>query len=219
MTEYALHIVLLFLLLAAGPATAGAWLREEGTGFLSTSLLQRQDGGTETNLYLESGLRPRLPLGFQGDATLIAGQLNNGTILVFARKPIPRAGVDYKLSFTLGLGADIDTQTRGLLRTQLSYGRGLTWGERFGWLAIDAIVDWSLAGMSDTAKLNTTVGFTVNDRFKLMMQVFVTHENETSLKVAPSLIWQPDGHKQTYQIGLEAEGDKIALRFGLWRDF
>ncbi|MEM6758597.1 MAG: hypothetical protein AAF601_03875 [Pseudomonadota bacterium] len=214
-----MRIILLFLLLSAGHATAGAWLRAEGTGFLSTSVLQGQDGSTETSVYIEYGLRPRLTIGFKGDATLIAGQLNNGTVLVFARRPIPRTNVDYKLSYTLGLGADIDTQTRGVLRTQLSYGRGLTFADRFGWLAVDAIVDWSLADDPDTVKLDTTVGLTLNDRFKVMIQIFVTHESDTSIKLAPSLIWQPRDSEQSYQIGLEAEAGEIALRFGLWRDF
>ncbi|MEL7090855.1 MAG: hypothetical protein AAFN94_03880 [Pseudomonadota bacterium] len=211
--------ILALLLLMTGPAHAGAWLREEGTGFLSTSVLQKQDGSSEASVYVEYGARPNLTLGIKADATLIAGHVTDGTVLGFARKPIPRQSVDYKLSYTLGLGADIDTHTNALLRTQLSYGRGLKWGERFGWLAIDAIYDWSLAGTSDTAKLDGTVGFSLNPQVKVMMQVFVSHDDDTTIKLAPSVVWQPGGEGQSYQFGLEAEDGAIALRFGLWRTF
>lgn len=211
--------LIVFLLFAPGSAVAGAWLREQGTGFLSTYVLQRQTGDSEVGLYMEYGFRPQLTLGLKLDGNITTGYLSNGSALVFGRKPIPRDSKQYKLSYTIGLGADQDTETKGFIRTQLSYGRGLTVGQRNGWIALDAIYDWSVAGQSDTIKLDSTIGLTMNPRYKLMMQVFVSHTDDTAIKVAPSVVWQPGGADQSYQFGLEAEAGEVALRFGLWREF
>ena len=70
-----------------------------------------------------------------------------------------------------------------------------------------------------SVKLDTTLGMGLTDTTKLMMQVFVSSAGgDTSLTLAPSLIWQPRPQKPSYQIGLEAEQGDISLRLGLWQE-
>ena len=47
-------------LMWATTAAGGAWLREEGTAFVASSVLQGFDGHSDTALYAEYGLRPKL---------------------------------------------------------------------------------------------------------------------------------------------------------------
>lgn len=207
-------------LICATPVWSRAWLREEGTGFLSTSILQNRTGETDTALYVEYGLRPKLTLGLIADADMTAGQMGDGTVFVFARRPIVVADRPFKIAYELGIGTTFGHSSDTLLRTGLSYGRGLTLGERNGWLAVDGAVEWSLGDSPDTYKLDTTFGLSINDRFKVMMQVFLSAAGETSsATLAPSVIWQPKPDKPSYQIGLEYEDNAIALRVGLWRSF
>jgi len=210
----------LVALICATPAWSGAWLREEGTGFVSASALQQQTGETDAALYVEYGLRPKLTLGLMADADMTAGQMGDGTVFVFARKPLGGAERPFEMAYELGIGTTFGHSSDTLLRTGLSYGRGLTVGKRNGWLALDGAVEWSLGDSPDTFKLDTTVGLAVNDRFKVMMQVFLSGAGDaTSATLAPSVIWQPKPDRPGYQIGLEYEDDAIALRVGLWKSF
>lgn len=198
----------------------GAWLREQGSAFVATSVLQGADGQSDGALYAEYGLRPRLTLGIKLDASMVAGQVGNGSGFAFVRLPIETGERPYKLAYELGLGATLDAETDPLLRTALAYGRGLEWRDKYGWLAVDLAVEWSLGGAAHTVKLDTTLGMGITDTTKLMMQVFVSGtEDDTSITLAPSLIWQPRKERPSYQIGVEAEQGDVSLRLGLWQEF
>ena len=214
----------LFLTLAAlfwaTAAPAGAWLRAQGTGFVATSVLHSADGHSDSALYFEYGVRPKLTLGIKLDANMIYGQLSGGSGFAFARRPIPTGDRPYKLAYELGLGATLGTTTDPLVRTGLSYGRGIKWREKYGWFAMDFAVEWSLGDVPHTVKLDTTLGLGVTDRTKVMMQVFVSDtDSNTSFTLAPSLIWQPRPKRPSYQIGVEAEQGDVSLKLGLWQEF
>ncbi len=207
-------------LLAASPAGAGAWLRADGTGFLATYVLQGRDGNSDGGLYFEYGVRPKLTLGVKADVNMTLGQLGDGRAFVFMRRAIPTGDRPYKLAYDLGIGSTFGVIQDPLLLTGVSYGRGLQWKERNGWLAIDSAVEWSLSGQATTAKLDATFGMALGKKTKGMLQVFLSHtETDFSATLAPSLIWQPKAKKPSYQIGLEAENGEVSLKLGLWRDF
>lgn len=212
--------LILVALLWASSTTAGAWLREAGTGFLATSTLHSADGGSDAALYFEYGVRPKLTLGVKIDASMVAGRVGSGSGFAFARRAIPTGKRPYKLAYEIGLGATLGDTTDPLLRTGLSYGRGLSIRQKNGWLALDLAVEWALSGAAHTAKFDTTFGLGITDVTKLMMQVFVSDTaGTTSLTLAPSLIWQPREKRPSYQIGLEAEQGDVSLRLGLWQEF
>lgn len=210
------------LLAALSPRAgmAGAWLREEGAGFFATSIVQHQSGQTNGTLFLDYGWRPKLTLGLRIDADMTQGRLGDGSGFAFLRRPIGSGERRFNMAYELGIGATFGHRSDALLLTGLSYGRGLSMAGRDGWLAIDGSVEWSLGNSTDTAKLDTTVGMALNDRFKIMMQVFYSRtETASSTTLAPSVIWQPKDSKSSYQFGVEAEGGAVALKLGLWRSF
>lgn len=216
-----MRLLLTLLLLALAPgAQAGAWLQEHKKGFLSYSGVYEETGRLDGTVYIEYGLRPKLTLGAKVDADMTQGQLGEGTAFVFIRKPIPTSKKNYKLAYDIGMGSTFGLATEPLLRTGVSYGRGITVKERHGWVAIDAAVEWAVNEGPDTLKLDSTVGLALNDRFKVMMQVFVTSaDGNASATFAPSVIWQPRPDGASLVLGLEDEDGTLALKLGLWRSF
>lgn len=216
-----MRLLLTLLLLALAPgAQAGAWLQEHKKGFLSYSGVYEETGRLDGTVYIEYGLRPKLTLGAKVDADMTQGQLGEGTAFVFIRKPIPTGKKNYKLAYDIGMGSTFGLDAEPLLRTGVSYGRGITVKERHGWVAIDAAVEWAVNEGPDTLKLDSTVGLALNDRFKVMMQVFVTSaDGNASATFAPSVIWQPRPDGASLVLGLEDEDGTLALKLGLWRSF
>ncbi|WP_299044187.1 hypothetical protein [uncultured Tateyamaria sp.] len=199
---------------------AGAWLKPHKEGFLSQSAVYDDAGQLDGTLFFEYGVRPKLTLGAKVDVDMTSGQIGDGTAFVFARKPIPTKDREYKLAYTLGIGGTFGGEMEPLLLTGLSYGRGIKAWDRYGWLALDGAVEWAIDDGPDTYKLDTTVGLTLNDRFKVMMQVFVSETDGTvTTKLAPSLIWQPKPKAPSFLIGIEGEDGTFALKIGVWRSF
>ncbi|WP_299287312.1 hypothetical protein [uncultured Tateyamaria sp.] len=213
-------LLVLMLSLAAYPADAGAWLREHKTGFLAFSGTVDENSETEGSVYAEYGLRPKLTLGFKGDANLPQGRLGEGSVFLFARLPIHTGDKPYKLAYEIGLGGTFGLDFEPMVRTGLSYGRGLSFGETSGWFAVDAAVEWAQGDASDIRKLDTTVGVNLSERFKVMMQVFYTGTDLGDFfTYAPSLIWQPTPKTPSFQIGVESDDGILSLKLGLWRTF
>lgn len=212
--------LLIAALTLASPAMGGAWMREQGTGFLAFGPVQEETGRTDGSLYAEYGVLSNLTLGVKFDADMTQQQIGGGTGFAFARKPINTGEQPFKLAYEVGIGRGFGHRNDTLLLTGLSYGRGITVGTLYGWLAVDGAVEWSLGDTSDTAKLDTTVGLTLNDHFKVMMQVFYSQtDTANATTLAPSLIWQPRPDIASYQLGLEAESGILAVKIGIWKEF
>lgn len=195
-------------------------MREAGTVFLAFSTVYDDTGTLDGSAYLEYGLRPKLTLGAKLDVDMTKGRMGDGTAFVFLRRPIDRWDTAYQLAYELGFGTTFGDGADPLLRSGLSYGRGFTLWDRNGWLAVDAAIEWALDNGPNTAKLDTTLGLTLNDRFQVMMQVFVTNSSAFSnTTLAPSVIWQPNAKTPSYQLGVEVDDDTWAVKLGLWRSF
>lgn len=152
---------------------------------------------------------------------MTAGLLDGGRVFLFLRKPIPTGERRYKLAYEIGVGATQRLETNPLARVGLSYGKGMKIRDKSGWLAIDGAVEWDGEGDQTTVKIDSTLGLNLSDRFKVMMQVFHAQtSDESATTLAPSVIWTPQsGGNSSYQIGLEADGDTVALKLGVWRSF
>ena len=213
-------ILLTMALTLASPAFGGAWMRAEGTGFLSYSATVEQNSKIQNSLYVDYGARANLSLGIKINADMTTGRFRNGSGFVFARKPITADGRPFIIAYEVGIGTTFGQSSEPLLLTALGYGRGLKIGDHYGWLAVDGAVEWSLSEISYTAKLDTTFGLTLNERIKMMVQVFYSQtETESSTKFTPSLIWEPGNGEVSYQIGASIEDSAVALKFGLWKNF
>lgn len=212
--------LLIAMLMLASPALGGAWMREPGTGFLAFGPVYEETGRLDGSFYLEYGLRPKLTLGAKIDADMTQQQIGNGTGFIFARRPIDMGDRQFKLAYEVGIGSTFGHNKGFLVLTGVSFGRGITIASRNGWLAIDSAVEWSLGDTSHVAKLDTTLGLTFTDKFKVMMQVFHSQTEEASATtLAPSVIWQPRPELASYQLGIEAESGVLAIKFGIWRSF
>lgn len=213
-------VLLLMFCLSAQTSWAGAWLREHGAGFLALSVLQADTGGTDLAAYAEYGLRPKLTIGVKLDTQMVQGQFSDGAAFVFLKRPIPTGERAFKLSYHVGVGSTLGGDAQPQLMTGLSYGRGFVVWNRDGWVALDASMHISPDGRDDATKLDATVGLTLTNEVRMMMQVFFSETaTDDSITLAPSLIWRPRRDRPSLQIGLEAKEDTVALRLGLWSEF
>lgn len=212
--------IMILCLLWSQSALAGAWMQEHKQGFLSYSTVYDDTGRLDGTIYLEYGLRPKLTFGAKVDVDMTSGQVGDGTAFVFARKPIPTGDRAFKLAYDFGVGSTFGGETDPILRAGFSYGRGIKAWDKHGWLAIDAAAEWTIDDTPDTYKLDTTLGLALSDRFKVMMQVFVSETGgDVTTTLAPSLIWQPRPKAPSFVIGIEGEDGTFALKLGMWRSF
>lgn len=216
-------IILLAVVTAAGPAGAGAWLRDEGAAFVSVIGTARRgdpDATFETSVYGEYGLTPGLTLGFDlNERPGIAGHA-----LMFARLPLGAVGRRTKLAVEIGLGGH---HWQGawdpMYKLTLSLGRGFysRWG--FGWLALDAAYERRLGNPDPIYKLDATLGLAAPRRVNPILQIETARIRNHPMiwAVAPGLLIE--GRKGTaWLIGIERKSvvrDTIGVKFGLWRRF
>jgi len=205
---------------------AGAWLRDEGSGFVAFGFSQfntstETSGQSEPSLYFEYGFRPKLTLGLTG----FYSTQDRGEASAFLRFPLKSDDKPAKVSAEIGLGMRTDLiDFDPFLKTGLSWGRGLSFGEKSGWVNLDSAVLWSLGDIDNQLKLDATVGMGLNDRFQVMGQAFYERDSAgQSLTLVPSVIMGLGAAKKTkLVVGLEHRGGRRAsdgIRFGLWRDF
>lgn len=221
--------IMLAVALALGtaqPAVAGAWMREEGEGFLSFGLNAFEERESarqrlEQSIYIEYGLRPRLTLG--ASASYVTGKKGEG--LMFLRLPILDSDRASKIAAEIGLGAE---STDGItvdpyLKTGLSWGLGIQLAGRSGWANVDGAVQWSDGDAPTLYKLDATFGLSLSDRFRVMGQAFLeADENGDSLTILPSVIYSPRRWPVEIVVGIEhktGRDERSGIRFGLWREF
>jgi hypothetical protein len=186
--------------------------------------LNRDRIGT-AGVYLEYGWRDNTTIGTDISLAIDPSGAGTSRASLFLRRPIGRTDRASRWAWQVGAGvawsADI---VEPLVEGGLLWGRGLQWGERNGWAAVDAIFRYAPTTSDYEVKLDGTVGLAINDRFKGMMQIFLTHDPDgVTTKLAPSLLFQPRGlDKLTFQIGLEVPGSDAggtALKLGVWKVF
>ncbi|MDX2482440.1 MAG: hypothetical protein QNK42_02130 [Pseudodonghicola sp.] len=208
----------------AGPTAAGAWLREPGRGFLSTTGTLRQgdpDAWQEVSIFAEYGLAPRLTIGADiNERPGIAGHA-----LLFARLPLSRPGARARLAAEAAFGGHHwRAAWDPMYRLTLSYGRGFTLRRgAAGWLALDAAYERRLGMTVPIYKLDATLGLSKPGRLRPILQL------ESALVPGQPLIWAVtpgllfDSRRDTtWLLGVErksASRDTLGLKIALWRWF
>ncbi|WP_318328264.1 hypothetical protein [Sulfitobacter sp. D35] len=218
-------IALTVWLWLAMPVLAGAWMREEGTGFFSSSI--EHDGKEQGNAstYLEFGARPDLTVGADLSIELFPESTSTSYAGFFLRRPLGNAEGTHRWAWRLGAGVAWDMEvTQPYLETGLHWGRGIELWQRYGWAAIDGTIKWETMTGDQIVKLDSTLGLGVSERLKGMMQLFLEYDQETTVtKVAPSVLWEPEGFGGfTFQFGAVIESgaeDRPTLKLGIWREF
>lgn len=218
--------VLGFLLIVLGTQTlqAGAWLRDAGAGFLSTSGTVTAERDLSGSLYGEYGLTDQLTLGLDVTAGIEETGLPQGDGTLFVRFPLSSQDAETKWAAHIGLGARYEpTEFFPSVEFGLSWGRGLQWRDQYGWAAIDATVNFAQSPMKPITKLDGTIGMGVSETSKVMGQIFFTYtDGELYTTLAPSFLYSPKNSQTTFQIGFEfplQEDDDARIKLGIWRTF
>ncbi|MGR3520942.1 MAG: hypothetical protein ACU0EF_12785, partial [Roseovarius sp.] len=196
------------------------WPRAEGEGFLSAAGtvegpdqfgLYRQS----FSLYAEYGATERLTFGVDlgGDA----GRMSKA--IAFLRWPLGDGERPLRFALELG-GGQVDEETA--LRPGLSVGRGITIGQRQGWLNADtrAIL---FDGGTTAFETDLTAGLSLGDRVKALVQLQagVPAQGRDYLRLAPSVVYEVRPGTQI-EFGLTepiSGGGERGFKLGLWRTF
>ncbi|MGR3375206.1 hypothetical protein [Salipiger abyssi] len=218
--------VLLFIFYLAfngPPLQAGAWPREQGRAFVSTSVrlfwpqdiaswTSRQPTGQYYTFYGEYGLTNRLTLG----ADLGRSVSGQGKSVLFLRVPLHMRNARLKIATELGLGV-IDGQS--VLRPGLSVGLGL----RNGWLSAEGLAEISPRKSAADFKLDLTWGWNLGRDRKLMLQMQTgqPYGKEAFARFASSIVL-PLTTAFSAEIGGSwdlAGADTFGVLLGVWSEF
>lgn len=224
-------------LASASSAQAGAWLREKGKGFLSTSIQTTENNGSSVSFYLEYGLAAKATFG--ADITYDTEILNYlsgsevapetiddipiGSGILFVRFPLGPTDQTNKWAFHLGIGARyFEAEFLRATEIGLSWGRGIQIGERYGWVNVDSSYNDAEAPAKTRIKVDATIGLGMSDKTKIMLQMFNTFvDGERFSSLAPSLLYSPGQGKVTFQLSSEIPtgGGEPSIKLGVWNEF
>jgi hypothetical protein len=216
-------IILIFCVITAHSARAGAWLREPDSAFSSATVTLRKLNGlwqSESGIYGEYGVTPSLTLGLDFNETpTIAGHF-----LVFARVPVRAAKGRTKVSLEVAVGGHHrQGQWGAMAKSTISVGRGFTsrWGA--GWFNIDGSLELRRPNSDPIYKLDATLGLSSARRIRPILQFESTHIRDSPLiwSVTPGMLIE-GRNNTTWLLGLErktATQSTLGVKFGLWRQF
>lgn len=215
---------LFLVLMNASMAQAGAWLRKQGDGFAATSVTTNEDSELSTSIYLEYGLNENATLGLDVDYGVDLTNTQQGSGILFLRFPLGPTDQTHKWAAHVGIGARYMAGYYGpATELGLSWGRGIKWGERYGWVNIDSSYNIPQSPFDNRVKIDGTIGLGISERSKVMVQSFnTTEDGRTFSKVAPSYLFTPASGQTTFQFSVEipiAGGGSNALKIGIWREF
>lgn len=200
-------------------APAGAWLRDEGRGFVSAStyLIEAKSGGRHyAGIYLEYGLRPRLTVGLD----LGRGVSGETKTIAFLRLPLGSGTGTHRFALDLGAGEIAGAPT---VRPGLSYGRGFSGRFGTGWISLETAAEMDLrAGRSDY-KADLTLGLNRDARHSWILQLQAGRAagDPAFLRLVPS-ITRRIGNGWRIEIGATQDligGKARGLKLGLWKEF
>lgn len=214
----------LLILALSPPAIAGAWLRDEGGGFASSSATVNRDKEVSGSVYLEYGLTSTRTLGADISYGFDRTGVQEGSAIIFLRMPLGPTDQTHKYAMHVGLGARIlNGDIQPAAEAGLSWGRSIKLGERWGWLNVDGSYNLTQSPLANRIKIDATAGLALTDRTKLMIQMFNTFQDgDTFTKLAPSLLVSVGKKRTTLQVGAElplSGGGTTAIRLALWREW
>lgn len=193
MTRVALTMLL--LIVGAG-ASAGAWMREEGSVFVVLGANGLLSGATERpvhydpTIFAEFGLSEGITLGFDG---YTADAARSSAFYGFLRFPVP-AGQGAPL-MAVELAGGVQTRPGQSAEPRVRAGLSMGLGLENGWLAADASLSASLRLDRPEGKLDLTWGRRLTPAISgvLQLQTGTGQSGDLYAKLAPSAHWQIGG--------------------------
>lgn len=215
----------LCLTLAAVPASAGPWVREKGSVFLSfggnvaISDAAQRPVHWDPTLYLEYGLTDRITVGLD---VYIANGAEEETATAFVRFPIRSADSGWPVAMTLAMGTRNDKAlgvVDTLARAGISVGRSLP----NGWLSADLTGVYAVEAERLESKLDLTWGWNFADDWTSIVQLQsgVGTAGDIYVKLAPSVVYDLNRFTKV-EVGLVQAftGDGgTGLRVSTWIEF
>lgn len=220
-----LFIACLVMWQAMAPmAHAGAWLRENGTGFAALSFGATQFSETTNAFYIEYGLSDKTTFGLDISTFTNALNVRNGFGNLFVRRALGRTDRPSKWAYEVGVGGFWGNEMqRPAFKTGISWGRGFQVSERAGWINIDAAFVYEPTLGEHVTKLDATVGMEFGAITSGLFDVNLSKQNnDTFGALEPSLLIRPKGSKFNIKVGAQIPFDeqgKTALKLGIWRSF
>lgn len=209
--------------LTAGAATAGAWPRAQGTGFVSGAhrLSWPQDiatwqsnapTGEYTSLYVEYGMTARLTLGLDLGLSVSGAEKAVG----FVQIPLRNRETGAKVSAQLGFGK---IEGEPVLRPGVMLG----WGHRKGWMSVDLIAEMGLDSGDTDVKMDLTVGYRLPKARKLVVQLQTgdTAAFDPFARLETSVVF-PVTQRFKAETGVIwgfHNDTSMGLKFGFWTEF
>ncbi|MCT4557820.1 MAG: hypothetical protein N4A61_07140 [Pelagimonas sp.] len=216
-------IASLLLLACASSVQAGAWPREQGTGFASAAVRPswsrdasainlRYPQGNYRTIYIEYGVTDRLMLGLDLGRSVSGGTKTVG----FLQIPLKSGGPGPAMSLQLGFGEISDTLVA-------RPGFAIGWGIDDGWVSLDGIVEYQIEARQADLKLDATYGRNLRNNRSLILQLQTGKQEGDPYfaRFAPSLV-SPVGKHVKIETGgaVGLTGDNsIGLKFGIWSEF
>ena len=217
---------ILFIVFAAlvQSATAGPWLREKGKGFISTSVTGNYYFDTTNQIFLEYGLTDKTTV--IADVSFLRPRfaIGGGNATLSIRRALTKLDATSKWAYELGVGAGwVGDDVLPNIRTALTWGRGVKWGEKNGWATVEASGLWDVTYGQHVMKLDSTIGMNFTDVTAVMLQLYTARfESGSIATIAPSIILTHKKSKFRLQIGAESQignRENSAIKLSLWRDF
>ena len=222
--HYALATFL--FLLSYLPAFAGAWLRESGTGFISSTAIASLNRDLGQTTYLEYAVRDDVTLGAELGFHTAASGRQSGTASFFVRRPLVKQRWPNVWAYELGMGVGwTGDLVLPNIKAGISWGRGYRLNEINGWMAIDTSVLWDVYKGEYLAKLDGTLGVNFTPRLTGMLQVFYSGwADADATYFAPSVVFRPLTARPQIRLQVGAktligEPTSVTLKFSLWRNF
>ena len=214
-------------------ASSGAWPRDKGHGFVSGSALysisladvertltlgdsRDISINSYTALYMEYGLTDRLTVGLDLGHS-VAGKVKS---VGFVRWPLPELGNGHRIALEIGTGR-IDGQNA--IRPGISYGRGISWRQWSGWLAIDTLAEYRPKTASVDIKVDATFGLNMEKGRKAILQIQMGEQDGDPpfARLVGSVVTPV--YKRThlelgFLSGLSGD-DQVGVKLGFWHEF
>ncbi|MEM1430485.1 MAG: hypothetical protein AAGG09_13610 [Pseudomonadota bacterium] len=222
------------VLFSAASADAGAWEREEGTGFASfsynlpTDSEEAQEG--TVSAYFEYGLPWRLTAG----ANLDQRPIGPHALEVFLRRnvnaPDAELQVAIEVGFEIALDAHMDETTGAIRYTAdpgqptlaLHIGRGFASQLGYGWVDARLGLNFPTDDIEYSGEIDATIGLSVSERAFMTFEVWHDFTRERSVtSLVPGA-----GYRLTDRFALTAkyiyDADDVAsdsVEIGAWIEF
>ncbi|QFT58775.1 hypothetical protein FIU94_08050 [Sulfitobacter sp. THAF37] len=217
-------VLVLFMAFISGPAQAGAWMREKGTSFVSSTFVLNRLLDQSSSTYVEHGWSDDLTIG--ADISLANSHLGlqSGAATFFFRRRLGPAESTQKWAYEIGAGtAWVQDLMLPHVKLGLSWGRNFEAAGRWGWMGVDGALFWDVSTGRRAAKLDGTVGYNFSDVTAGMIQIYLAQiDGQSHATFAPSILIRPRNRNFRIQIGTESPFDAFSatsVKLGIWREF